>query len=195
MDPRFTAEAPAAHVGSGRPRPVVVGGLAVGAVLGFAGNFVANDEVRSVLWGVSAAGLVLAAILLAVEHTLAGDRFAAAGFAVFALGETRVLNPADAPGGEDSFAAGALLYAAGLLLIAASGWSPVWVRIVAAAAALAFAAHSLGYLGGATIDSTGPVAGVGYALLTITVAGWIFTVLRPRKTATAPSPGLSTPRR
>jgi hypothetical protein len=28
------------------------------------------------------------------------------------------------------------------------------------------------------VDSTGPIAGIGYALLTVTVIGWIITVLR-----------------
>jgi hypothetical protein len=166
-------------------RAIIAGGLVVGAVLGFGGNFVEQGNTQSVLYGLSALGLILASVLLAVEHASAGHRLAAAGFALLALGETRVLNPTDVPGGEASFAAGVLLYAPGLLLIALSGWAPRWVRIVGAIAAVPFAAHSLIYLGGGAIDSTDPLAGIGYALLTVTIIGWIVTVLRSENSAPA----------
>ena len=96
----------------------------------------------------------------------------AAGFAVLALGETRVLNPTDVPTGEASFAVGVLLYPPGLRMIALSTWAPRWVRVAGALAAIPFAAHSLVYLGGGAIDSTGPLAGIGYTLFTVTVIGW-----------------------
>jgi hypothetical protein len=171
------------HVGG--TREIVVGGLAAGAALGFGGSFVERGDVQDVLYAISALGLILASVLLAVEQAGRGNRLVAAGFALLALGETRVLNPTDAPGGEASFAAGVLLYVPGLLLIALSHWAPRWVRLVGAAAALPFAAHSLAYLGGASVDSTGPLAGAGYALLTVTVLGWILTVLRDAKATTA----------
>lgn len=158
-------------------RPIIVGGLVVGAVLGFGGNFVEHTNAQSVMYALSAMGLILASVLLAVEHASHGHRLAAAGFALLALGETRVLNPTDVPGGEGSFAVGVLLYAPALLMIAMSTWAPRWVRLVGAAAAIPFAAHSLAYLSGAAIDSTGPLAGAGYALFTVAVIGWTLTVL------------------
>ena len=166
-------------------RAIIVGGLVVGAVLGFGGNFVEPGNIQSVLYGISALGLILASVLLAIEHAFAGHRFAAAGFALLALGETRLLNPTDLPGGEAAFAAGVLLYAPGLLMIALSTWAPRWVRLVGAIAAVPFAAHSLVYLGGGAVDSTGPLAGIGYALFTVTVIGWAITVLRSEKAAPA----------
>ena len=168
------------HEGS---RSIIVGGLVVGAVLGFSGNFVEQGNVQSVLYGISALGLILSSVLLAVDHASVGHRLAAAGFLVLALGETRVLNPTDAPGGEASFAAGVLLYVPALLMIALSTWAPRWVRLVGAAAAVPFAAHSLAYLGGAAVDSTGALAGIGYTLFTVTVVGWALTVLRSQKAA------------
>lgn len=162
---------------------IIVGGLVVGAVLGFGGNFFERGPVQSILYAVSAAGLILASVLLAMGHASAGRRLAAAGFALLALGETRVLNPTDAPAGEDSFAVGVLLYVPGLLLIALSGWAPLWVRVLGAAAAAPFAAHSLIYLGGGAVDSAGPLAGIGYALLTVTIVGWVVTVLRSEEAA------------
>lgn len=161
-----------------RTKPFIVGGFAIGAVLGFGGNFVQRGDIQSLMYGLSAMGLILASVLLAIEHASSGDRFAAAGFALLALGETRVLNPTDAPGGEASFAAGVLLYVPGLLLIALSSWAPRWLRIAGALAALPFAAHSLAFLGGAAIDSTDPLASVGYTLFTLTIIGWTVTVLR-----------------
>ncbi len=171
-------------------RAIIVGGLVVGAVLGFGGNFVEQGDTQSVLYGLSALGLILASVLLAVEHASVRHRLAAAGFALLALGETRVLNPTDAPGGEASFAAGVLLYAPGLLMIALSPWAPRWVRLLGAIAAVPFAAHALVYLGGGAVDSTGPLAGIGYALFTVTVVGWTLTVLRSPKA----SPARTTPK-
>lgn len=161
----------------------------MGAVLGFSGNFFEPGNTQSVLWGLSAVGLILASVLLAVELVSVGHRLAAAGFALFALGETRVLNPTDLPGGEASFAAGVFLYAPGLLLIALSPWAPRWARVVGAMAAISFAAHSLIYLGGGAIDSKDPLASIGYALLTVTIIGWIITVVRSEKGAPARNPG------
>ncbi|MGH2682138.1 MAG: hypothetical protein ACRDIX_02770 [Actinomycetota bacterium] len=119
-----TARASAGPLAFDGTRAIIVGGFVVGAVLGFGGNFVEQDNIQSVLFGLSAVGLILASVLLAVEHVSIGHRLAAAGFALLALGETRVLNPTDVPGGEASFAAGVLLYAPGLLMIALSGWAP-----------------------------------------------------------------------
>ena len=168
-----------------RTRMIVVGGLVVGAILGFGGNFVEKGDTQSVLYGLSAVGLIVASVLLAVEHLAAGHQLAAGGFALLALGETRVLNPTDLVGGEASFAAGVFLYAPGLILIALSTWGPMWTRVTATVAALPFAAHALVFLGGGEIDSTGPLAGTGYALLTLTIVGWVIHLLRSEDPAAA----------
>ena len=167
-------------------RAIIVGGLVVGAVLGFGGNFVERGNVQDVLYGLSALGLIVSSVLLAVEHASAGNRVAAAGFALLALGETRVLNPTHVSEGEASFAAGVLLYVPALLMIAMAPWTTRWVRVVGSVAAVPFAAHAMLYLGGGAIDSTGPLAGIGYALLTVTVIGWTVTVLRAEKPAAGP---------
>jgi len=178
MDPRATAVESVERLRLKGTRTTIVGGLGIGAVLGFGGNFVEHAHAQSLMFGLSALGLILAAVLLAVEHAASDHRLAAAGFALLALGETRVLNPTDVAGGEGSFAVGVLLYVPGLLMIATSTWAPRWVRLLGAAAAVPFAAHSLAYLSGADVDSTGPIAGIGYALFTVTIIGWILTVLR-----------------
>lgn len=185
-----TATQSAEPVVSDGTRAIIVGGLVVGAVLGFGGNFVPKGNTQSVMYALSALGLIVSSVLLAVEHASAGHRLAAAGFALLALGETRVLNPTDVPTGEASFAVGVLLYAPGLLMIALSTWAPRWVRLAGAMAAIPFAAHSLVYLGGGAIDSTGPLAGIGYTLFTVAVIGWALTALR----STDASPAGTNPR-
>ena len=167
-------------VGGNAQRRVVVGGLVVGALLGFGGNFFDPGAVQDLLYAVSSTGLIAASALLAVERARVGSVFTAAGFALFALGEARLLNPTGAPGGEASFAAGVLLCAAALLLIGMSTWAPYWVRIVGWMSAVPFATHALAFLGGADVDSTGALAGIAYALLTLTIVGWVLTVLRPK---------------
>ena len=183
--PITTAPSSAQPAGFARTRMIVVGGLVVGAVLGFGGNFVDKGDTQSVLYGLSAVGLIVASVLLAIEHVAGGHRLAAGGFALLALGETRVLNPTDLVGGEASFAAGVFLYAPGLLLIALSAWGPMWTRVTSALAALAFGAHALVFFGGGDIDSTGPLAGTGYALLTLTIIGWVMHLLRSEYPTTA----------
>lgn len=159
-------------------RWITTGALVVGAALGFGGNFAPVGPVQDLLYAVSAAGLVLGAIVLALEHATLGHTLPAAGFVILALGESRLLNPTHAPGAEASFAAGVLLYVPALLLIAFSPWAPRWTRAVGALAAVPFAVHAVAYLGGAAVETDGPLPSVGYALLTVTIVGWIITVLR-----------------
>lgn len=166
----------------GGTRWIIVGGLVVGVVLGFAGNFFEPGGIKSILYALSAVGLIMALVLLPVGHLVVGHGLTATGFLLVALGESRVLNPTGVAGGEGSFAVGVLLYAPGLLMLAWSTWLPLWVRLVGAAAAAVFAAYSLIYLGGGAIDSSGPFASVGYGLFTIGVIGWIITVIRSEQT-------------
>ena len=161
-----------------RSRALIVGGLLVGAVLGFTGNFFEKGDTQSILYGISAVGMIVASILVAMEQVARRDVLAAAGFAVLALGETRVLNVTTLADGEAAFAAGVFLYAPGLILIALSAWGPAWTRVSAALSGVAFGAHALVFFGGGEIDSTGPLAGVGYALLTLTFIAWAVHVLR-----------------
>lgn len=172
----------AAPIHSTMHRPTVAwisaGALAVGAVLGFGGNFAPVGPTQDLLYALSAVGLILGSILLALQHATRGHTLAASGFALLALGESRLLNPTDAPGGEASFAVGVLLYVPALLLIACSPWAPRWTRVVGALAAAPFAAHALAYFGGAQVEADGPIPSVGYTLLTVTIVGWVITVLR-----------------
>ena len=109
---------------------VTVGALAVAAALGFGGIFAPAGSVQDLLYALSAAGLVLGAVLLALYHLGTGLTLAAVGFAVLAL------------------------------------------------AAVPFAVHATMFFGGATLETDGPAAPIGYTLLTVAIVGWIITVLR-----------------
>lgn len=156
---------------------IVGGALAVAALLGFGGNFAPTGPVQDLLYALSAAGLVLGATLLALQHAAMGHTLGAAGFTILALGEARLLNPTDAAGGEASFAAGVLLYVPALVLIALTPWAPAWARVTSALGALPFAVHAVSFFAGAPMEADGPVTSIGYTLLTITIFGWILTVL------------------
>lgn len=178
------------HAVAGRDRAAhrpatltTVSGLAVGAVLGMAGNFVFPGAVQDLLFVVSALGLIVAAALLAVRLAVRGLPLAVVGFGLLALAESRLLTTTAAPGADGIFAGTTLLYAPALVAIAWSGWAPVWVRVVGALAALPFLAHALVFFAGGTIDHSDPLAGAGYALFTVTIGGWILTLLRGERGA------------
>ena len=67
---------------------VAIAGLAAGAIFGLAGTMVAQAALRQVFWAIDGVGLVVATVLLAVRHLRQGADGVAAGFLVFALGET-----------------------------------------------------------------------------------------------------------
>jgi hypothetical protein len=82
------------------------------------------------------------------------------------------------PGAYASFAAGVALYAVALLLASIPPAFPLWTRIAGALAALPFAAHALLSLLGRSPAPSGPLASIGYVLLTLTIVGWMIAVLR-----------------
>lgn len=94
-------------------------GLALGAVFGLAGTIVAQPQLQATLWAIDSVGLVTVSALLAVKFLRKGCDFVAAGFLVFALGESVMLSgtAAGLVGSMPSFAAGTALWAAALLLI------------------------------------------------------------------------------
>lgn len=50
--------------------------------------------------------------------------------------------------------------------------------MLGALAAVPFAAHALAFFAGAAVETDGPLPSVGYALLTVTIVGWVVAVLR-----------------
>jgi hypothetical protein len=55
-------------------------GLVVGAALGMVGTFLSQSNLQAVLWGIDAAGLVMATALLALKYFRAAHDTIAGGF-------------------------------------------------------------------------------------------------------------------
>jgi hypothetical protein len=71
---------------------IAVIGLILGATLGIGGTLVSTDSLRQILWMIDGVGVVVATSLLAVRFFRGGDDIAAAGFIVFALGESLLVS-------------------------------------------------------------------------------------------------------
>jgi hypothetical protein len=115
-------------------------GLALGAVFGMAGTFVAQPNIQAVLWALDGAGLVMAAALLTLKYFKAGHDLVAGGFLVFAIAEA-VLMSGTAAGPAASvpaFAAGTALWALALLLISIPRQFALAVRLLGTVSAILF---------------------------------------------------------
>ncbi|HEX7004016.1 MAG TPA: hypothetical protein VF168_07500 [Trueperaceae bacterium] len=154
---------------------VVLGALTLGWTLGFVGNFLPEGAMKLGFWVLSSIGLMTGATLLAIRHVTANVMLSA-GLMLLVVGETVVHS--QGPGGADAFAAATYAYFPGLLLVALSGWGPLWMRLAALVSALAFVAHASSHVLGGAPAPDGPLAGTGYAFLTLTVIGWTWVVSR-----------------
>ncbi|MDP9252435.1 MAG: hypothetical protein M3O80_05460 [Chloroflexota bacterium] len=163
-------------------RPLIVAGLAIGAVFGFAGGIAGPGGANSLLYAISSAGLIVGCLFATLSAYERGMRVRAAGFACLALAEAVMHSGTGGANAESAFAGGALLYVPALLLIAAeAGLSPI-TRAAGALAALPFGVHSVAFYLGADVSYAGPLAQGGYVLLSLAIIGWIVSALR------APSP-------
>jgi hypothetical protein len=156
-------------------------GLALGAAFGLAGTVVEQPALRSLFWGIDGAGLVMAACLLAVKYFRRENDLVAAGFLVFAIGESVILSGAAAALSDSppSFAAGTALWATALLLVSIPGEFPVLVRGVGIASAALFAATALLIFSGASLSPiSSPLPFFAYPCLVLTFIGWIWILLR-----------------
>lgn len=116
-------------------------GPVIGALLGMAGTFAPSASLRGLAWGIDGAALILASALLTVHHFRIGNDTVAAGFLVFAVGESLMLSVAstDPVAGVPAFDAGASLWTVALALTSA----PPLVRALGGFAALLFTAVSV----------------------------------------------------
>lgn len=161
--------------------------LVVGGVLGMVGSF-SPPAVRGIAWGLDGTALVLGAALLAVHHIKRGHEQLAAGFLVFAAGQTLVVSGSamELPASSPSFAAGVGLWAAALALVSASSLMPVFVRVTGAIAALLFAVTALQTYGGLALTPLSkPLPFFAYPFLVLTLFGWAWVHYRsdPHDTA------------
>lgn len=156
-------------------RSVAAVGFTLGWVLGLVGAAVGVGTTQNVLYAVSSIGLTTGAVILGV-YLIGLNRVMASGLFILALGEAVIHT--QGPGGADAFASATYAYLAGLLLAALSGWGPGWTRVTAAASGIAFGIHAFAHAGGADVAVDGPIAGVGYALLSLTLIGWTWHLFK-----------------
>jgi hypothetical protein len=179
------ANTPARTESSLPSRILIVVGLAIGAVLGFGGNFIHVGPAQNVVYTISSLGIIMGSALLAAWFARQGRDTVAVGFALLALAEGILLSglflSASTPtdhGAYASFAAGVALYALALLLASIPPAFPLWTRIADALAAMPFAAYALLSLLGRSPAPGGPLASIGYVLLILAIVGWMIAVLR-----------------
>jgi hypothetical protein len=156
-------------------------GLLVGATFGLAGTLAGSPTVQASLWAIDAVGLVVATSLLALRHFRSGADIVAAGFLVFAIGESVILSgtAAEPSASVPPFAAGTALWAAGLILISAPRQYPSWLRFLGAVAACLFIVTSGRiYSGEVLLPTSSPLPFVAYPFLVATLLGWAWSVLR-----------------
>ena len=164
-----------------RPRLLAPGGLVIGAVLGMAGTFVPSASLRGLLWGLDGIALIAATALLTFRHFRQGNDVVAAGFLTFVVGETLILSGAamDLATSAPVFAAGVGLWSASLALVSTPNVMPSWLRVVAAIAALLFAAVAVQiFMGRALTPLSQPLPFFAYPLLAITLFGWAWVDYR-----------------
>lgn len=155
-------------------------GLAIGAVFGVSGSIFTQPTTQIVLYQISSVALTAACALLTVKYLRDNKDYIATGFLLFAIAEAVMTAGAalGQVGGQASFAAGMALYVPAFLFICIPREFPFWSRLTGIAATLPFfIAASMIYLGGQAL-STSVFPGAGYGLLTVTIIGWIVTLLR-----------------
>lgn len=165
------------------PRMLAAAALVVGALLGMTGTFVPSVPIRSIAWGIDGALLVVGSALLAVHHLRQGQEMLAAGFLVFMAGETLIVSTSavELVASTPTFAAGAGLWSAGMLLVSASPVQPTLVRLTGVIAAILLGASSvLIFAGAALTPLSRPLPFGAYPFLALTLFGWAWAhVKRP----------------
>jgi hypothetical protein len=156
-------------------------GLGVGGVLGIAGTFAPSDSLRGLAWGIDGTALIIACSLLTLWFFRIGHEFVAAGFLVFAIGESLVVSGSAMAlaVSTPSFGAGVGLWAAGLALISIPSTFPLIVRLLGFAAAILFEWTACLIFAGAQITPLSqPLPFFAYPVLVATFAGWIAALWR-----------------
>ena len=156
-------------------------GLGVGAVFGLAGTLVSQAPVRQMFWVIDGVGLIVATALLTLKHLRRGDDCVAAGFLVFAIGESLLVSgtAAGLEGSVPSVAGGVALWAAALLLISIPPVFAPWVRLAGGVAAIVFVAVAARiFRGEQLLPTSTPLPFFAYPFLVLTFVGRIVALVR-----------------
>ena len=146
-----------------------------------AGTFASSSALRGLLWGIDGTALIVATALLTMHHFRRGNDVVAAGFLVFVAGETLIVAGAamELVASGPSFASGAGLWSASLLLVSAPKVMPSWLRIIAVVAAGLFGVVAVEmFLGRALTPLSQPLPFFAYPFLVATLVGWAWAHYR-----------------
>jgi len=155
--------------------------LAIGAVFGLSGTMVSHAALRQAFWAIDGVGLVVASALLTMKYLRSGNDCVAAGFLVFAIGESLLVSgtAAGLAGSVPSFGGGVALWAVALLLTSIPREFALWVRLVGGVASLLFAVVAARiFWGEQLLPTASPLPFFAYPFLVMTLVGWIWTLVR-----------------
>jgi len=158
-------------------------GLFTGGIFGIIGSFVSSASFRGLAWGVDGVALILASALLNVHNFRKGFDTLAAGFLIFAIGESLILscNAADLNENISSFGAGTSLWAASLALISFQNVFPKLVRFTGFITAVLFLVVSIQIFTGGSINAlTEPLPFYAYPFFAATLFGWGWILLKAK---------------
>jgi len=156
-------------------------GLFIGGLFGLVGSFAPTASLRGLFWGIDGVGLILASALLTIYYFRKGLDTTAAGFLIFAIGESLILSSSgiDLEMGMTSFGAGTSLWASSLLVISFQKTYPLLIRITGFLAAVLFAVVAVQIFTGQPVNAlTKPLPFNAYPVFVITIFGWAWTLLR-----------------
>lgn len=156
-------------------------GLVLGGVFGMAGTMVAERNLQAAFWAIDGVGIVVATALLAVKYFRTGNDCVAAGFFVFAIGESVMLSgtATTLEASVPSFAAGTALWSAALLLTSVPRQFAIWARVTGILASVLFAITAGRiFWGKPVLPTSAPLPSFAYPFLVLTFAGWIWTLLK-----------------
>ncbi len=168
--------------GSRSSRDIVAAAcLAIGAVFGLSGTMVSHAPLRQAFWAIDGVGLVVASALLTMKFLRSGNDCVAAGFLVFAIGESLLVSgtAAGLAGSVPSFGGGVALWAVALLLTSIPREFALWVRLVGGVASLLFAVVAARiFWGEQLLPTASPLPFFAYPFLVMTLVGWIWALVR-----------------
>ena len=156
-------------------------GIIIGAVFGLAGTVVPQASLRQAFWGIDGVSLVVATVLLTLKFFRRGNDCVAAGFLVFAIGESFLIagTPAGLEASVPSFGAGVALWATALLLTSIPPVFDAWVRITSIiASVLFFIVAARIFWGSQVLPTASPLPFFAYPFLVLTFLGWTLALVK-----------------
>ncbi|MBK8505067.1 MAG: hypothetical protein IPL46_24405 [Saprospiraceae bacterium] len=159
---------------------IACAGLAIGAIFGIFGSLVADPIMQILLYEISSVGLTSGCALLTIKYIQEKEELMAAGFLLFAIAEA-VMSGGSAVGqigGQAAFGAGLALYLPALWLISSTKKFSILFRFTGIAATIPFGIAAAKIFMGTEVLSTSALPGAGYGLLSLTIFGWIWSLLK-----------------